>query len=90
MLLAGHKLELAGSQPRLEAGANLGIGGFAHAATQGVAEDVALIGDGLALKAAVAGKGYGLAGDPLRSSRDCAACMRSDARSRASATTLSA
>ncbi len=37
------------------------IGGFAHAAPQGITEDVAFIGDGLALEAAVAGKGDGLA-----------------------------
>src|SRR5271156_2678878 len=65
MLLARHTLELAGSQPRLEAGAHLGIGGFAHAAPQCIAEDVTFIGDGLALEAAMAGEGYGLVSDLL-------------------------
>ena len=39
----------------LEVGADLAVGGFSHAAPQGIAEDVALIGDGLALEVAVAG-----------------------------------
>ena len=61
----GHPLELAGSQTRLEAGAHLGIGGFTHAATQRIAEDVTFIGDSLALEAALASEGDGLLSDPL-------------------------
>ena len=66
VFLSGHKLELAGGNARLEVGANFGIGHFAHSASHGVAEEVAFIGDGFALEAALAGKGDRFAGDFLR------------------------
>jgi hypothetical protein len=69
MLLSGYKLKLPRGYTGLKAGANLGIGDFAHAATQCVTEEVALVGHSLALEAAVAGKGDGLAGDELRKIR---------------------
>ena len=53
------------SAPRLEVGANLGIGRLSHAAPQRIAEDEPLIGDGLALEETVPRIGDGL----LRASR---------------------
>jgi hypothetical protein len=60
VLLPRHKLELARREPRLYTGADLPKGGFPHAAPQCVAENSAVIGNGLALEAALAGKGYSL------------------------------
>ena len=66
VLRRGDKLKFAGGQTLFDAGANLGVGGFAHAAPQGIAEEGALIGDSLALEAAFAGKGHCFLGGLLR------------------------
>ena len=59
VLLAGRALELSGGLPLLEVVAHLAVSKVAHAAPQGVAHDVSLIGDGLALEVAALGKGDG-------------------------------
>ena len=57
VLFPGNNAELAGGDTRLEAGADLRVGRLSHAPAHGIDEEGALIHDGLALKAAVAGKG---------------------------------
>ena len=66
VLRSVDKLELAGGQSRLHAGANLRVGRFAHAAPQGIAEEGALVGDSFALEAALACKSHGLLRGLLR------------------------
>ena len=68
MLLAGYALELSGGLPLLEVVAYLAISEVAHAAPQGVAHDVSLIGDGFALEVAALGEGDGFL-DPFRDVR---------------------
>ena len=66
VLRRGDKLKFAGGQTLFDTRANLRVGRFAHAAPQGIAEEGALVGDGLALEAAFAGKGHCFLGGLLR------------------------
>lgn len=56
VLLSGCELKLSGGLPLLEIVAYLAVSKIAHAAPQGVAHDVSLIGDGLALEVAALGE----------------------------------
>ena len=60
MLLSGHKLELTCGNTSLKPGANFRVRCFTHTASQSIAVKLAFVGDGLALKAAVAGIGDSL------------------------------
>ena len=57
VLFAGNKLKLAGSDARLEAGANLRVGRFSHAAPHGIDKQRPFILNRLALEPAVTRKG---------------------------------
>ncbi len=89
MLLSGHKLKLPCGNTSLKPGANFRVCRFTHAASQRIAVKVAFVGDGFALKAAVAGIGDSLPCDLLRTLPVMLGRMFLT-RLRASVTTLSA
>ena len=57
-----RRSEIPTLAPRLEVGAYFGIGGLSHPATQRVAEDKPLVGDGFTLEETVPRIGQGLSG----------------------------
>ncbi len=69
VLLAGRVLKLSGSLSLLEVVAYLAVSKVAHAAPQGVAHDVSLIGDRLALEVAALSKADSIL-NPFRDARD--------------------